>query len=210
MCLVVLKKKSRDSIKKLSVSSASLSTPIHPYLFIRSLSNTYAFHLLSTPYHPKVYPLQIHTPLSITYLLLDFYPLRIYPSLSSVVHQSTACPRPVFQSPSSSNRQPRTTTSLSGSHPPYLPSSLDDLFDFITITTANCSQPLVVPGAPVSEEENRTVRKTDIVTFCILLLDLTPSATQPLVNCRTIVFSQSPLSLPDVSAHHLVWAKALI
>ncbi|XP_069191384.1 probable methyltransferase-like protein 24 [Procambarus clarkii] len=67
--------------------------------------------------------------------------------------------------------------------PPYLPTSLDDLYDYITTITAhNCSQPLVVPGSKLLQGDNITVSGHEGTYICLDGLPSTPE------SCRIYSF----------------------
>ncbi|XP_045110753.1 methyltransferase-like protein 24 [Portunus trituberculatus] len=81
-------------------------------------------------------------------------------------------------------RQSQTPT-ISRTRPSYLMNSIEDLFDFITITTANCTNPQVIPGASVLETEDRTISGHEGTYICLDNLPETPTQE----SCRIYSFA---------------------
>ncbi|KAK8393013.1 hypothetical protein O3P69_013211 [Scylla paramamosain] len=81
-------------------------------------------------------------------------------------------------------RQPQTATISSRTRPSYLLSSIEDLFDFITVTTVNCSNSQVIPGSSVLETEDRMISGHEGTYICLDALPETPTQE----SCRIYSF----------------------
>ncbi|KAK7078236.1 hypothetical protein SK128_025463 [Halocaridina rubra] len=60
--------------------------------------------------------------------------------------------------------------------PPYIPSGLVELFDYITKTSRNCHNPLTVPGTEYREGENRSISGHEGTFICLDGVPDTPEA----------------------------------
>lgn len=66
--------------------------------------------------------------------------------------------------------------------PPYLPTAPDDLFDYITHVTVNCTNSLIVPGSTLSEGEDTSVSGHEGTYICLDGMPSTPN------SCRIYSF----------------------
>ncbi|KAK4316391.1 hypothetical protein Pmani_012441 [Petrolisthes manimaculis] len=67
--------------------------------------------------------------------------------------------------------------------PPFLATTVEDLYDYITTTTANCTNPLIVPGSERRPEEDATVSGHEGTYICMDGLPNTPD------KCRIYSFA---------------------